>query len=65
MNKRGKTEREDSRWEIVQRARRHQLRNEVSKRMRRPGAIADDVKAQVVQLGFSPREVYAEILRQS
>jgi hypothetical protein len=56
---------EESGEKAIRHARRHQLRKEVSKRIGRPGANADAVKAQVVRLGFSPQEVYAEILRQS
>lgn len=59
-----KHEEEDGR-KAIQAARRLQLRKEISKRMGRPGAIAEAVKAEVVRLGFSPREVYAEMFRQS
>lgn len=65
MRQKSEVKLEEDGWSAVQAARHHQLRKEVSRRLARPGAIADVVRAEVVHLGFSPQEVYAEILRQS
>jgi hypothetical protein len=65
MKHRHKVKVEEDGEKVIEHARHAQLKREISKRMGQPGAIADLVRAQVVRLGFTPQEVYAEMFRQS
>ena len=65
MKHRHKVKVEEDGEKVIAHARHAQLKREISKRMGQPGAIADLVRAQVVRLGFTPQEVYAEMFRQS
>ncbi len=65
MKHQHKVQVEEDGEKAIEHARRAQLKKEVSKRLGQPGAIADLVRAEVVRLGFTPQEVYAEMCRQS